>query len=103
MQEAVQIAAAIQAERASAKALRQEAMQSMQQKQHDMALQLEAANSRVNRSVHCLPPRPLFPHQAESTQLLCAEQQFTTPCLPLVMHDNACLICSGHLQELSAL
>ena len=56
MQEAVQIASAIQAERVSVEALRQEAMQSGQQRQHDMDRQLEAANSRVNRSVLCRPP-----------------------------------------------
>lgn len=59
MQEAVRIASTIQAERASVEALRQEAMQSVQQGQHDMALQLEAANSRVNRSVLCPPPTKL--------------------------------------------
>ena len=59
MQEAVQIASALQAERDSVEALRQEAMQSVQQRQHDMDLQLEAANSRVNRSV--LWPPPLLP------------------------------------------
>ena len=63
MQEAVQIASAIQAERVSVEALRQEAMQSGQQRQRDMDRQLEAANSRVNRSVLCPPPppRPLTP------------------------------------------
>ena len=55
----MQIASAIQAERASVEALRQEAMQSVQQRQHDVDRQLEAANSRVNRSVLCPPPTKL--------------------------------------------
>ena len=93
MQEAVQIASAIQAERASVEALRQEAMQSVQQRQHNMDLQLEAANSRVNRSVLCPPA-----HQAESTHLLCAEQHCITPCLSAVMQDmtmpDSCVVAS---------
>jgi hypothetical protein len=92
MQEAVKIASAIQAERASVEALRQEAMQSAQQRQHDMALQLEAANTRANRSaLYC-------PHQAEITHLLCAEQHCIILCPSVVMQDKttpvSCVVAS---------